>query len=132
MKRKHLALLAGSCLVGVLIVATANIAVPQVVRIALGMLVVFVLPGFALVSAVLPKRQFSSVERLLASVGMSLATATCVAVLLAAMPVGLSREPLAIVLGGITISLSIAAALRTRPRNDRRGSRNSVSTGTGP
>ncbi len=131
MKRRRLALLVGSCLVGVLIVATANIAVPQVVRIALGTLIVLVLPGFALVSAVLPERQLSSAERLLASVGMSLATATCVAVLLAATPVGLSREPLAIVLGGVTITLSTVAVLRTRSGSGLLRTRKGVSTGAG-
>ena len=72
MKRERLILLVGSCLVGVLTVATAHSTVPQVVRIALGTLLVLILPGFTLVCAVIPEREFSRGERLLASVGMSL------------------------------------------------------------
>jgi uncharacterized membrane protein len=129
MRRGLLLLLAGTCFVAALTMATASIAVPQGVRIALGVLMVFVLPGFALVCAVLPERQLSSGECLLASVGMSLAMVTCVAVLLAATSIGLSRGSLAVVLGGSTIILSIYAVFRTPFWSDKRRSRQSTSEG---
>jgi uncharacterized membrane protein len=101
----------------------------------LGLLMVFVLPGFALACAAVPRYQ-SPVERLLATVGLSLAITTCTAVLLAALPVGLSRESLAVVLGGLTIALSIGAAFRTgsNTRGDRspRARRNASTSGTSP
>ena len=129
MTRGRLSLLAGTCLVASVTVATASVAVPQGVRIALGVLMVLVLPGFALVCAVLPERQLSSGECLLASVGMSLAIVTCVAVLLGATPIGLTRGSLAVVLGGSTIILSIFAGFRMRFSSDKRRSRQSASEG---
>jgi uncharacterized membrane protein len=130
MRRRRLLLLASACLVATLTVATASVAVHQGVRIALGVLMVLVLPGFALVCAVLPERPLASGERLLASVGMSLAMATCVAVLLAATPIRLSRGSLAVVLGGSTIILSTYAGFRTRFWSDKRRSRQSASEGS--
>jgi uncharacterized membrane protein len=130
MRRGRLLLLAGTCFVAALTVATASVAAPQGVRIALGVLMVLVLPGFALVCAVLPERQLSSDECLLASVGMSLAMVTCVPVLLAATPIGLSRGSLAVVLDGSTIILSTYAGFRTRFWSDKRRSRQSASEGS--
>ena len=83
------------------------------VRIALGVLIVFIVPGFALVCAVLPERQFSSSERLLASVGASVAVAISVAVLLGATPVGLSRLSFSVVLGICTLIFSDLALYRS-------------------
>ncbi len=126
MRWGRLPLLAGTCLVASLAVATANVAAPQAVRIALGVLIVFILPGFAVVSAVLPERQLSGGECLLASVGVSLAIATCAAVILGATPIGLSRESFAVLLGSITVALSLYAGFRTRyvlRRNRERASK---------
>lgn len=100
-------LLAATCLAAAVTVATANVAVPMAMRIALGALIVLILPGFAASCALFPQRQLPLSEHLLASVGMSLAIATCAAVLLGAMPIGLSRASLSAVLGAITIVLSI-------------------------
>jgi uncharacterized membrane protein len=131
MTQGRLMLLAGSCLVALLTVATADIALPQVVRVPLGVLLVFVLPGFALVCAVLPMQQFSRGERLLASVGMSLALAVGAAVLLGAMPIGLSRLSLAVVLGGCTLMFSIYAVFRTGVGRHERRSHEGASKETG-
>ena len=130
MKRERLLLLVGSCLVAVLAVATADMAVPQALRIALGMLTLFIVPGFALVCAVLPERRFSRGERLLASAGLSLALATCAAVLLGAMPMGLSRLSLAVALGICTITSSLCAVYRARGGHGPRRSRAAASNGT--
>jgi uncharacterized membrane protein len=131
MKRGRLVLLAGSCLVALLTVATASIAVPQGVRVPLGVLIVFIVPGFALVCAVLPEQQLSRGERLLASAGMSLAMTIGAAVLLGATPIGLSRLSLAVALGGCTLISSISALSRSRVGYHARRSRAGASSGTG-
>ena len=129
MRPTRLTALAGTCFVAFVAVATANIALPKAVQIMLGLLMVFLLPGFAVVSAVLPPWRLSSSERLLASLGISLAVVTCAAMLLAATPIGLSRISLAITIGAGTIVMSIYAWFRTRLAYDMRRSRESASDG---
>jgi DNA helicase-2/ATP-dependent DNA helicase PcrA len=119
MKSWHLRAIAGTCLFALLTVATAGTAVPQPVRVVLGVPLVFLLSGFAVVCAVLPGQQLSRGERLLASLGASLAMTTCVAVLLAATPIGLSRTSFAGALGGITVAVSVYAWFRTRVQQAR-------------
>jgi Protein of unknown function (DUF1616) len=128
-KRRDLLLLAGTCLAATLTIVTAYVATLQAVRVALAVLIVFLLPGFAVVCAVLPARQLASGERLLASLGISLAVATCAAVLLGATPIGLGQESFSLTLGGSTIALSVVAGFRLRPGLDRRRSRESPSEG---
>jgi len=65
------------------------------------------------VCAALPECQ-SWVERLLASVGISVAAATCAVVLLAATPMGFSRLPFEQLLGGVTVVLSVGGLYRSR------------------
>ena len=105
--------LLGSCITSAVTVVAANVAAPQALRIGLGVAMVFVLPGFAAVCAVLPRRELSLGECLLASLGISLAISVCMSVLLAATPIGLTRNSLAAVLGGGTIIVSIYAWRRT-------------------
>ena len=111
---KRTQLLAVSFLVGALTIATAPGYLPIGARATLGIAMVFLVPGFALVCAVLPDGQLSSAERLLASVGLSLAVAVGVAVVLAALPVGLTRTSFAFVLGSTTVGLTGTAAFRGR------------------
>ena len=120
MRPTRLTALAGTCFVAFVAVATANIALPKAVQIMLGLLMVFLLPGFAVVSAVLPPWRLSSSERLLASLGISVAVVTCTAVLLAATPIGLSRISLAVTIGVGTIVMSICAWFRTPLADDVR------------
>jgi uncharacterized membrane protein len=87
---------------------------PQVVRVVLGLPLVLLLPGFAAVSAALPGRDLSLPERLLASLGASLAISICISVLLAATPIGLSKGSAAVVLGLGTAGLALYAWMRTR------------------
>jgi hypothetical protein len=89
------------------------IRVPQVIQLVLGLLMVFVLPGLSFVCAALPDWQ-SWVERLLATLGISVALATCAVVLLAAMPMGFSRQPFGQLLGGITVVLSVGGLYRLK------------------
>jgi hypothetical protein len=91
----------------------AALRVPHAVQVVLGLLMVFVVPGWALVWAAFPKLQ-SWVERVLASVGISIVVSTCAAVLLAATPVGFSRQPFGVVLGGIAVALSFGGYHRAQ------------------
>jgi uncharacterized membrane protein len=91
----------------------ALVRIPQAGQIVLGLLMVFVVPGLSLVCAALPEPQ-SWVEGLLASVGISVSLATCAAVLLAATPIGFSRQPLGELLGGIAVVLSLGGLYRSR------------------
>jgi uncharacterized membrane protein len=113
-RRRRWLLLTGTVLAGAFTIVTANVSVPQAARIALGVLIVFVLPGFAILCAVFPGQQLSTSERLLASVGTSLAMTTSASVLLGTTPMGLSQESLAVTLGATTIAGSVIAGIRTR------------------
>jgi hypothetical protein len=86
--------------------ATAPLRVPQAALVVLGLLMVFVVPGWSFVCAALPELQ-TWVERLLASMGISIIVATCAAVLLAATPMGFSRQSYAVLLGGVVVVLSV-------------------------
>jgi uncharacterized membrane protein len=107
--------LMGADLISAATVVVVSIGVPEALRVALGVMMVFVVPGFATVCAVLPRRELSPGECLLASLGISLAISVCMSVLLAATPIGLTRSSLAVVLGGGTVILSICA-WRRMPR----------------
>ena len=91
----------------------APLHVPHAVQVVLGLLMVFVVPGLSLVCAAPPDLQ-SWVERLLASVGISVIVATCAAVLLAATPIGFSRQPFGELLGGVAVVLSLGGLHRSR------------------
>jgi uncharacterized membrane protein len=93
--------------------ATAPLRVPHPVEVVLGLLMVFVVPGLSLVCAALPERQ-SWVERLLAGVGISVSMTTCAVVLLAATPLGLSRQLLGELLGGVAVVLSVGGLYRSQ------------------
>jgi uncharacterized membrane protein len=108
--------LVGVFLIASLVVTFAIFAVPQSIRIVPGVLIIFILPGFVILSAVNPDLQLSWIELVLASLGISISMTTCVAVLLAATPVGLSRSSFAIALGGITMACSIYAFEREERR----------------
>jgi uncharacterized membrane protein len=101
--------LIGSCVVACLVMACAIVGVPQVLRVALGMTIVLALPGLVALSLAGQALKLSFIELALGSLGISVATATCVATLLAASPIGLGRASFAITLGGITLIGSIIA-----------------------
>jgi uncharacterized membrane protein len=105
-------IIAGS--LGFLAIVAVNLGAPSPVRIVLGLPLVFALPGFALVCAVVPGGELTSGERLLASLGASTAIAVCSTVALGAT-VGLSARSAAALLGCVTIVAS-ACAWRRMPR----------------
>lgn len=120
MTRTRLSLLAGSCVVGILNVAMSYVAMLQIVPVVLGLIIIFIVPGFALICAILPQRLLSRTEELLASVGASVAVSTTAAVALGAAPVGLTRLSFSVVLGIFTLTFSIIAALSGRRVDARR------------
>ena len=105
--------LATACVVAVLTIASPGLAMPQPVRIVLGVLMVFAAPGFAAATSVETTRRFTVAELLVASLGISLSLAVCTAVFLGATPAHLSSETFAVMLGAITLTLSVVAILRS-------------------
>jgi uncharacterized membrane protein len=114
MRPGRLTAILGTGAAALLAAIAEGIGAPQAVRIVLGIPLVLVLPGFAAVCAVLPGRELSWGERMLASLGASVAITLCVSVLLAATPIGLSKESAAAVLGIGTVALALYAWVRTR------------------
>ena len=116
MKMRSQRTLAGVLFIASMAIVTAFIVVPQILRITLGILLVFFLPGFAAMHAAFPSRDrgFSRIELILASLGISLAVTICTAVLLAALPIGLTRNSISIALGGSTAIVVIYAWFRMR------------------
>jgi hypothetical protein len=96
---------------GYLGIPGSPIRVPHPITVVLGLLMVFVVPGWSLVCTALPQLE-SWLERLLASVGISIIVATCGAVLLAATPIGFSRQPFAELLGGFVVTFSLGGIYR--------------------
>ena len=121
MKPQRLTVIFGTGAVALLATIAEGIAAPQAVRIVLGIPLVLFLPGFAAVCAVLPGQELSWGERILASLGASIAITVCVAVLLAATPIGLSRGSAAAVLGIGTVALALYARVRTRRSLEEQG-----------
>jgi uncharacterized membrane protein len=107
-------MMTATAVVGLLATVVEEIGAPQAVRVVLGIPLVLVLPGFAAVCAAVPGRELSWGERLLASLGGSIAISVCVSVLLAATPIGLSKGSAAAVLGVGTTALALWAWVRTR------------------
>jgi uncharacterized membrane protein len=98
---------------GLAAVVSAAVPTPEVILVAIGVPMAFFVPGLALVCVAVPDWRWSE-ERLAASVGLSVAIATCVTVLLAATGIGLTRPSLAVSLGGITILLSMYGFTRSK------------------
>jgi uncharacterized membrane protein len=94
--------------------AAEIISAPVAVRVLLGIPLVLILPGYVAMCAVLPGREISRVEGMLATLGASLAISTSASVLLAALPIGLSRASAAATLGVVTAAVAIYAWRRTR------------------
>ena len=78
---------------------------------------VFGLPGFVVLASFGSALTLAWSEFLLACLGISLALATCVAVVLGATPIGLSSFTFAVVLGGITTIASLCAMASRLPSN---------------
>lgn len=75
---------------------------------------VLILPGYALTSALFPRRGFGIPERLLFSLALSLVITVLGGLLLNLTPWGLRAGPWAVLLGGITLGAFAVAHLRRR------------------
>ncbi len=117
MTRGTLRAISATAVLALMSIVIEYAAVPQTARIIPGVLMVFFLPGFAAVCAVLPAKDVTSGQRLLASIGVSVVITVCASVLLGAT-VGLSQKSAAVALGVITL-LECLFAVR-RERRDRR------------
>jgi uncharacterized membrane protein len=89
------------------------LAVPQWARIIPGVLMVFFLPGYAIVRTLLSTRSISRGERLLASIAVSIVITICTSVLLG-LTVGLSQRSIALGLSGVTFWACLVGLLRER------------------
>lgn len=113
MRLKALRAISATAVCALVTMVIEYVAVPQAARIIPGALMVFFLPGFATVRAVLPARDMSGGERLLASLGVSMVITICTSVLLGAT-VGLSQRSAAVTLGGLTLVACFFASIRER------------------
>ena len=99
--------------VALLAAAAEIIDAPVAVRVVLGIPLVLLLPGYVTVCAVLPEKEISRIESMLAVLGTSLAISTCASVILAALPIGLSRGSATATLGVVTAAVAGYAWRRT-------------------
>ncbi|MBS7630262.1 DUF1616 domain-containing protein [Candidatus Bathyarchaeota archaeon] len=81
-------------------------------RYVLGSLFVLFLPGFSLVKALFPKKELDNVERMVLSLGLSLAIVPIFGLLLNYTPWGIRLTPITLVLLSFTIFLSFVAMIR--------------------
>lgn len=112
MRRKHVALVlvsAWGLASTFLILAGAD---ALLWRVTFGIPLVVLLPGYAVLAAVLPKSQLDKAQRLLISCGLSLAVTILGGLILNWTPWGLQSLSWAIWLGGITLTACVIAFLR--------------------
>ena len=82
-------------------------------RYALGPLFVLYLPGFALIESLFPRRgDLPPLERLVLSIGLSLALVPLVGLLLNYTPWGIRLGPIFVSMASLTVALAAAAAAR--------------------
>jgi uncharacterized membrane protein len=108
--RKYIDLIAVSAL-AVIAVGVSPMGVDAIWRLPFALLLVFVLPGYALTGAVLGRTRMN-LERGLLTLGLSLVTAALSGFVLNWLPWGLRAETWASLLAIITISASFAAFVR--------------------
>lgn len=82
------------------------------VSVVCGLLLIFVLPGFSVMRAVLSQGTLSMGEQALATLGTSLAISVCATVFLGAT-IGLTRQSVAVLLGFIVIAACLTRLIRS-------------------
>ncbi|MCG8350584.1 MAG: DUF1616 domain-containing protein [Chloroflexales bacterium] len=85
-----------------------------IVRVFFALLMVLVLPGYAITAALFPGRMIGAAERLLFSVGLSMVVAILGGLILNWMPAPIHASAWSILLAGTTITASIIAFIRRR------------------
>ena len=87
----------------------------EILRIVLGLPFVLFFPGFTLISALFPKREWmNNIERVVLSFGISIATVTLIGLILNFTPWGLRIEAVLYSLASFTIITSVIAWIRLR------------------
>jgi uncharacterized membrane protein len=104
----------GTAVIAIFSLATSTVTPNRAIETVIGLVLVFLAPGFSLACSVLSDGQLTRAERLLASIGLSLAITVCVAVALAALPVGLTRHTMALALGGLCLLLALLGIARIK------------------
>lgn len=115
------ALIGVAAAVGVLLTATLFIFGGSV-RAVLAVPLVLILPGYALTMAALPNLTLGFVERLIFTLGLSLAIAVVGGVVLNLTPWGLQEGTWAAWLGTVTVVAGVIAILRRRMQADTKSS----------
>lgn len=85
-------------------------------RLLLGLPLAFILPGYALMAAILPEKKLGAPERLLFGLGLSLVAAILVGLGLNVTPWGLALGAWPFVLGGLTLGACAVAWARRANR----------------
>lgn len=85
---------------------------PLAVRLVFDSALVLVMPGYALLSALMPSRGLSALERMLVAIAASIAATIVVGFILAALGLPLDRLNWVVALSSITIGLAIVAWVR--------------------
>jgi hypothetical protein len=94
--------------------ALTLLGVSGAARLFLGLPLVLVLPGYTLTAAIFPRRAFDGAERLLLSLGVSIALTILGGFLLNLSPWGLQADSWSVLLAYLTVGGSLAAFARRR------------------
>ena len=87
----------------------------EILRIVLGLPFVLFFPGFTLISALFPKREWmNNIERVILSFSISIATVTLIGLILNFTPWGLRLEVVLYAVASFTVITSIMAWIRLR------------------
>ena len=124
--RKYGDLLAatGAALVAALVSLTQS---GGIARVGLSLLLVLVLPGYVAAAALFPADTLQRVERLVASLGLSLAIAILGGLVLNLTPWGLRTSTWALLLAGLTVCMGGIAVARRHSRERRDAAKSSAS-----
>ena len=104
--------------INVLVILTILVTVLfplEILRIVLGLPFMLFFPGFTLISALFPKREWiNNIERVVLSFGISIATVTLIGLILNFTPWGLRIEAVLYSVASFTIITSVIAWTRLR------------------
>ena len=99
----------------VLFIIVITFVSSSVLRIILGLPLVLLFPGYALAAALIPKRNaLKGIERIVLSLGLSIAVVVIIGLILGYTPWGISLYPIVIALSIFILATSIVAWCRRR------------------
>ncbi len=115
MRRQSIDLFAVMVIAGLSAVLAMVMPADSIVRLICALPLVFFLPGYAITAALLPLRSFGNAERLLFSLGLSVAATALSGLILNLTPWGLQTSTWAITLAVIVLLASAISWLRSKP-----------------